>query len=153
MNIIDKERLVENFIDRCREQGIRVTHQRLEIFRELAVSEEHPSADIIFERVRERLPTVSLDTIYRTLNLFEKKGIISKVGLAGERARFDAVVEPHHHFVCSMCGCICDVTSSAFGDITIPPEIASMGTVESVNVVINGLCSTCREQRKQRETS
>ena len=71
----------------CREHGIVATHQRTEIYRELAGTTEHPSAEAIYKRVRARIPAISLDTVYRTLRLLEAKGVISRVGFAEDRRR------------------------------------------------------------------
>jgi len=64
-----QERL-ERFVDVCRQKGLKVTPQRLEIFRELAASEEHPTAETLFNGIKVRMPTVSLDTVYRTLGMY-----------------------------------------------------------------------------------
>ena len=61
------------------EKGLRLTHQRLEILRELVGAKDHPSAEMVFGRVRRRLPTISLDTVYRTLSTFDELGIIMRV--------------------------------------------------------------------------
>lgn len=146
---MDIEKRMKRFVDLCRERGIRVTHQRLEIFRELAQTETHPSADILFERLRRRLPTVSLDTIYRTLNLFDEKGIITKVGTTDHQTRFDANTDQHHHFFCKTCGRIQDFTCQAFNDLNAPPEAMSVGDVTTIRVEIQGICSACREAPKK----
>jgi Fe2+ or Zn2+ uptake regulation protein len=74
------EARVAGFLAACREHGIKATHQRIEIVRELASTEDHPDAESIYERVQERIPTISLDTVYRTLRLLEDNDIISRVG-------------------------------------------------------------------------
>ena len=63
----------------CRDHGLKLTHQRMEIFRELASSSEHPSAEKIYKRLLSKFPTLSLDTVYRTLITFEKIGLIARV--------------------------------------------------------------------------
>jgi len=79
------ERL-ERFKAAARRAGIRLTHQRLEIFREVAATEEHPDAETVFRGIRKRVPTVSLDTVYRTLWLLEDLGLIATLGPRRERA-------------------------------------------------------------------
>jgi len=88
-------------MDVCRRSGHKVTHQRLEIFREVAATDEHPDVETIHERVRRRLPTVSIDTVYRTLRLLVDLGLASTVLTDQERMRYDANTNPHHHFVCT----------------------------------------------------
>lgn len=72
----------------CKEHGIKVTHQRLEIFREVIRDHDHPSAEDIYSRVKDRLPCISLDTVYRNLAAFESYGFIGRVQIV-DKIRFD----------------------------------------------------------------
>jgi Fur family transcriptional regulator, peroxide stress response regulator len=121
-----------------------VTHQRLEILRELIATQEHPDAETIHRRVRQRLPTISLDTVYRTLRTLEEMGAISRVGSMQDRARFDAVTDRHHHFVCRGCGAISDFYSDELDRFPVPREVAEMGSVDWVYVELRGLCRQCQ---------
>ncbi len=133
------------FREMCERRGLKVTHQRLEIYRELASMEEHPDAEAIHSRVRRRIPTVSLDTVYRNLKLLADHGLISVVGMSHERLRFDANMAPHHHFVCVKCGLIRDFSSSCLGILTPPDEVKEFGEPLSVHVEVKGVCSVCGE--------
>lgn len=137
------------FTEVCRNAGIKVTLQRTEVYRELAATEEHPDAETIFGRVRERIPTISLDTVYRTLTLLEHLNLISRVLVTSERTRYDANVVPHHHFICSQCGLVRDFSSPACDQIMIPPEVASWGMVTSVHLEVRAICSKCRGLTEQ----
>ncbi len=86
MQRVQVEKRVAAFLDICRRQGIRATHQRTEILRELAGSEEHPDAETILGRVRRRVPAISVDTLYRTLKLLEDKGVIARVASMRDQA-------------------------------------------------------------------
>jgi Fur family peroxide stress response transcriptional regulator len=140
------EKRVRLFSQVCRRSGIKATHQRTEIYRELAGTDEHPDAETVYTRVRKRIPAISLDTVYRTLRLLEKKGVISRVGSLGERARFDANTDRHHHFVCTKCGFIGDIYHEGPNDFQPPMEAKAMGTVNSVHVEWRGLCKACRRE-------
>ena len=140
------ERRIKAFADVCRSSDVRTTHQRTEIYRELARTDEHPDAETIYAQVRKRIPEISLDTVYRTLRMLEQKGIISRVGSLGERTRFDANTDRHHHFVCTQCGFMGDFYSEAWNDFRAPSDVEAMGTVDSVHVELRGFCKTC--QRK-----
>ena len=76
------ERRSKAFSNACRRYGLKSTYQRAEIYRELASTEEHPDVETIYARVRSRIPAVSLDTVYRTLRLLEKKGSSHAWGLS-----------------------------------------------------------------------
>ncbi|MDT8390648.1 MAG: Fur family transcriptional regulator [Lentisphaeria bacterium] len=135
----------------CRGAGIRITPQRTEILRCLAGSGEHPDAETIHTCVRRVMPAVSLDTVYRTLRLFEAKGVIVKLGVGGDRARFDANISQHHHFVCTQCGLVRDFYDDQFNTLKPPRAVAEMGDVASTYVELRGVCLKCR--KKQRKVS
>jgi Fur family peroxide stress response transcriptional regulator len=115
----------------------------MEILRELAGTDEHPDAEAIFRRVRKRIPSLSLDTVYRTLRMFEERGIISRVGATRDRARFDANTDPHHHFICTRCGHISDFYSDALDQFQPPAEVREKGETYSVYVELRGICKNC----------
>ena len=127
-----------------------VTHQRLEIFRELAKSDDHPDVNTIFRGVRKRLPTISLDTVYRTLWLLFDHGLITTLGLSRERTRFDANMRSHHHFVCSLCGNIRDFYSEEFDDLKIPQSAKSFGQVQTTHVEVRGICLECAGEEESK---
>ena len=132
------------FVDHCRAVGLRATHQRREIFRELARNTEHPDVETIYRRVKRRVPSISLDTVYRNLRTLEQHGVIQKVGATGYRTRFDANTDPHHHFVCTQCGMIQDFYDSHL-DLFQPPANAEIsGDVHSVYVELRGRCRACK---------
>lgn len=147
--MVDPEQVEErvgDFVAACRRQGVKVTHQRTEILRELAATKEHPDAETIYSRVSERIPAISLDTVYRTLRMLEEKGVIARVGSMRERARFDANTDRHHHFVCVECGLIGDFYSQVLDRFPVPREVAEMGSVEGVYVEMRGLCRKCQDR-------
>lgn len=140
------EQRVAEFLAICRRQGVKATHQRTEILRELASSGEHPDAETILVRVRQRIPAISVDTIYRTLRLLEDSGVIARVGSMRDRTRFDANTDRHHHFVCTECGLIGDFYSDAMNRLPVPREVSEMGSVEGVYVELRGVCRKCKQK-------
>jgi Fur family transcriptional regulator, peroxide stress response regulator len=137
------EERLKHFETVCREKGIKLTHQRMEIFREVAQTEDHPDADQVFQRVRDRLPTVSLDTVYRTLWLLNNLGLVVTLGSSRERTRFDANLDSHHHFVCENCEFTRDFYSSDLDNISLPDSVGSFGEIEAIHVEVRGLCRAC----------
>ena len=135
---------LERFLETCRKTGLRATHQRAEIFQELAQTDEHPDVETLYRRVRRRLPTMSLDTVYRTLGLLEKKGVISRINSLRDRSRFDANADPHNHFICRTCGTVKDVHGKGLRGLHVPPEAAALGTVEHIQIELRGICTSCR---------
>ena len=141
------EKRINVFSEICRRYGVKATHQRTVIYREIAGTNGHPDAETIYARVRKRIPAISLDTVYRTLRLLEKKGLISRVGSHGEKTRFDANTERHHHFVCAGCGYMEDIYNEEWNNIRAPSDVGAMGTVNSIHVELRGLCKACERKR------
>ena len=140
-------RRLERFRAAARKAGIKLTHQRLEIFREVASTKDHPDAEAVFSGVRGRIPTVSLDTVYRTLWLLEDLGLIETLGPRRERARFDANLNCHHHFICEHCGLVRDLENGEFDELDVPPVVERLGSVSRVSVEVRGTCRECAKKR------
>jgi len=87
----------------------RHSHQRDIILDELRQLTSHPTVDELFLIVRERLPHISLATVYRNLELLAEQGVILKLELAGQQRRFDGWAAPHTHIRCEVCGAVADV--------------------------------------------
>jgi Fur family transcriptional regulator, peroxide stress response regulator len=141
-----EQNLLDGFRNACDKLGLKVTHQRIEIFKAVAASREHPDAETVHRAVRESMPTISLDTVYRNLKLLASSGIISVVGMSDERARFDAKMDPHHHFVCIRCGAICDFQSDGLATLDMPAEAAAFGTPLSLQLEVKGVCRACSDR-------
>ena len=137
------ERRMDEFRRRCAEKGVKLTYQRMVIYRELADSCDHPDTEHVYENVRKVIPTISLDTVYRTLALLSEMGLVAAIGAPRERVRFDANVEVHHHFICSSCGSAFDVHWPEFQNMPLPAESQCAGKVESVKVEFRGVCAKC----------
>ena len=146
------ERRLEDLKAAAKEAGVKLTHQRLEIFRELARSEEHPDADTLYRAVQQRVPTVSLDTVYRTLWMLNDLGMVMTLGPGRDRVRFDVNLEHHHHFVCVGCGMVRDFDSADLNGLRIPDVVREFGTVVDAQVQVRGLCTKCQKKRKSAST-
>ncbi|EGJ51760.1 Fur family transcriptional regulator [Desulfocurvibacter africanus] len=148
---MDKNEIEERMhalLQACSDAGARLTPQRIEIFREVVESEEHPDAEMIYQRVRERLATVSLDTVYRTLWWLAGLGLVATVGPAKESTRFDANLTRHHHFVCVRCGLTRDFYSRDLDNLELPASVAAIGSIERTQVEVKGICHACAERQK-----
>lgn len=140
--------LMENFEQVCRSKGLRITHQRSEIFYELAKYLGHPTAENVFSRLRKRLKTISFDTVYRTIATFEKNGLIRRVQFLDNSARFEINLSVHHHLVCTQCKKIEDFYWHDFDQLKLPKSINDWGKVDLKHVVVNGLCSQCKKKKR-----
>ena len=139
-----------NNFDSCscglRKAGVKLTHQRIEICREISGRTDHPDADAVFHAVRQRMPTISLDTVYRTVSTLINLGLIGTLDVAGESARFDNNIDPHHHFICNRCGEAYDFQSEELDNIVLPEEVKALGTVLDTRIQARGICFECAKK-------
>lgn len=124
---------------------MKLTPQRLIIYDALIDSDEHPTADMIYARVRQSFPTISLDTIHRTLVTFCEMGVASMVEGTGSPRRFEGNLELHHHAYCVKCGKIVDFYNQDYDNLAVPPEIQQEFSILKKTVHLEGLCSACRQ--------
>lgn len=140
---------LEHLKQLCNESGIKLTHQRLEIFRELMSSSDHPSAERIYKRLHKKLPTIAIDTVYRTLATFNELGLVKKLHIMNERTLFDINLTIHHHFICTRCKEINDIYWSDFDNTMLPEVVEGMGKIQSRHLEVHGICNSCLEKTGQ----
>lgn len=122
--------------------GLKITPQRQAIFRVLHGSTVHPTAEAVFDTVREEIPAISLRTVYQTLNDLAAMGEIHAVDLGTGSARFDPHTGHHHHLVCEVCGRVHDVDVELPG-VPVPDADAFGFTVTTTEIVFRGRCRDC----------
>lgn len=144
-NRIDTSQMMQDFERALRAKGLRITHQRTEVFKAMLKHADHPTAENVFNQVRKRLKSISLDTVYRTIATFEEYGLIKRVHHLDNATRFDVNVSNHHHLVCSKCKKIEDFYWPDFDRMKPPTSVSHWSQVEVKHVVIEGLCSGCKK--------
>lgn len=127
----------------CREHGLKVTHQRIEVFKAIMKAVDHPSVEDIYAVVKRRMPTISLDTVYRTVDTFEQIGLVSRLTGSDGRFRFDTNLDTHQHLVCTRCNRIEDVYWDDLQQLS-PPRTTGWSDVSVAHVELKGLCSQCK---------
>jgi len=137
------EKMVKAFYEKCRALGLKVTPQRMAVYRALVESKEHPSADMVYRKVKKILPNISLDTVNRTLLKLDEIDAAFIVEGSGDVKRFDANHDNHQHFKCVKCRKIIDFHHKGFDNIKVPPSIAKRFTVLRKAVYLEGLCEKC----------
>lgn len=136
---------ISRMMERCHEAGMNVTPQRLAVYRALLESEEHPTPEMLYRRVRRQMPSLSLATIYKALDALQSVGLVRTVPVDSEKRRYDANDDAHHHLVCSACGSIRDYYSHEF-DGLVPRRRVKGFVPQAVSVNITGLCARCRRR-------
>lgn len=136
-----------SFYDCCHRHGLKITPQRIAIYRELVKTRNHPSAEEMYRSVRLLHPNISYDTVNRTLQTFAAVGLVDVVeGIGGVR-RYDSDRNPHHHFHCRVCGRIVDFHCRQFDAMEIPDHIRDIAAVDSRHMVLGGVCRRCQSKR------
>jgi Fe2+ or Zn2+ uptake regulation protein len=125
-----------------RERGMRVTPQRVVVHRALRDLDRHITAEELLDAVTDRLPNVSLPTIYATLELLEQLGMVRRVQRAGTTL-FDPRTDPHHHLVCTSCGSVEDLDATLDSAALERAAGRSGFRYERVEAIVHGRCRDC----------
>lgn len=141
----NKNKLISSFIEKCEANNLKVTPQRIAIYKELINSKNHPSINYIYNKIKSLYPSISLDTINRTLLTFAEIGIANIVEGSGIPKRFDPNIENHHHFICLKCNTIIDFYNDSLDNIEIPDEFQKDAKIIRKKIVLEGFCSKCRK--------
>lgn len=136
-----KNRGIDEFL---RERGVSPSFQRIRILEFLIKNRVHPSAEEIHKNIVKIIPTLSKTTVYNTLNLFVRKGVIKRLGIDDSEARFDIDIEEHAHFQCISCGRIFDLKEN---NISFKENLEGHRMLEA-SIYIKGYCKECSSGKK-----
>ncbi|NLT42397.1 MAG: transcriptional repressor [Anaerolineae bacterium] len=139
----------DEMVEALRENGLRLTPQRMAVVKYLAENRDHPSVEQLYEAVRPNFPTTSLATIYKTVAVLEQIGEAAELRLGQEMARYDgANPHPHPHAVCTECGRVVDVDLDIDSGLMEQVEQVSGFQVETFRVDFFGVCPDCRRRQQ-----
>ena len=119
------------------------------IYEALLKSNDHPSPDQLYSRLKLIFPELSFDTVYRTLSTFNEIGLVDLVEGYGTAMRFDPKLEKHHHFRCKKCGTITDFNFRQYDELVVPKDIAKECEILKLQVTIEVTCGKCRKRTKK----
>jgi len=132
---------------------LRMTHQREIILEEIKKSTTHPTADELYERVKKRLPRISLATVYRNLEIMFEAGLINKLEISGRQKRFDWDLNQHDHIYCVQCHRVDNIDLGPQHTLTLPPEESRGYEVSGCRVEFFGICPRCAKLREKKITN
>ena len=140
-----------NLVAQLREGGVRVTPQRLAIAEAVLNSTDHPSVQQIYERVRDHFPSMTLATIYSTLGVLEKSGLIQELPFP-KLSRYESNLEPHVNLVCIGCGNVVDTDLGREAVLRLKSLISRESSFDVAwqRVDFHGWCSRCAAERADR---
>ncbi|HRJ57408.1 MAG TPA: Fur family transcriptional regulator [Anaerolineales bacterium] len=133
-----------------REAGMRVTPQRVAICELLTTSQEHPTAAMIFDELKPRFDSLSLATVYNTLDALVGLGVVNVLGHAGDdKVHYDADTEPHVNLACISCSRIIDIPSEHVTHLDSEITAASGYKLLGARVLYYGLCPDCQKKQEK----
>ena len=147
MKLNSGDESLDLFREKCKENHLKITPQRIVIYRELLKSKDHPNAEALHRKIKKIIPDISLDTVNRTLITFSKIGIVKNVEGYGEPRRYDPNIKNHHHFRCVSCNSLIDFDFKPYDDIIIPGNITKKFSVIHKKVLLEGYCDKCSQKR------
>ena len=139
------------FLDQLRARRLAVTPQRLAVLAALQTLPEHPTAEKIYQEVRLKLPAISFNTVYKTLEVFCQKGLANKVNPLHEMARYDRTTREHAHLICRVCHRILDLDWEPLPLTSLAPEKLDGFRPEQQVLTLWGLCRSCQETQPSEE--
>ncbi len=122
-----------------------LTKHRKLVLENLKSRYDHPTAKMVFDSIQEKTDKISFATIYNSLEYLVQEGLVRKLDIESGSCRYDAMLEPHSHFICKSCGKIIDLPSI---DITnCVPNLENFHfTKEDVSITIRGICNECQNK-------
>ena len=130
-----------------------MTEQRRVILDGVQRLESHPTADELYQSVRKRLPSISLGTVYRNLEVLSEAGMIQKLEISGSQKRFDGKTENHYHVRCLKCGRVDDIRTGPVVDLDKVAKSVHGYVIVSHRLEFVGICPRCRKADQELETS
>ncbi len=123
--------------------GMKFSRQREAVLACLRSTKAHPTAEQVYQKVREDFPKISLGTVYRNLNLLADCGEIIRINCGDGVEHFDATTEPHNHFICRNCGNVRDLELPSDSDLDARADAVFPGKIEGHEIYFYGKCENC----------
>jgi Fur family peroxide stress response transcriptional regulator len=133
-----------SFRELCARHGLAVTHQRQVLYAVMQQMHGHPSPEDVYRKVRKRIPSISLATVYKNIHLFIESGILREVSLHHGSLRVEMNAHPHHHLICTVCKSIMDIDEQSLGLTVSPRKLPGGFLAERYAVDILGRCPSCQ---------
>ena len=134
----------ETTLQKLRENGFKLTPQRLAVIRYLIGNTSHPKAETIHIDLRRKYPSLSFSTVYNTLNTLTSIGEIQALHIYDDHLNFDPDTAPHIHFLCSSCGRVIDIDMNENGMSAFSAQEIDGHEIDTLQVILRGTCKDCR---------
>jgi Fur family peroxide stress response transcriptional regulator len=135
----------DQIVAKLKSRGLRVTPQRFAVYANLLGRCDHPTADDILSDLNQAAPTSSQATVYSSLQALREVNLVREVLLEEGVCRYDANVDPHHHFRCQSCGAIADIPWETLASLNLQ-TLSPRWQIEGYEVTVRGVCDRCQTQ-------
>lgn len=126
-----------------KQKNIKPTYHRLKTLEYIVENiGTHPTAEMIYDALKDEIPTISMTTVYNTMNSFLDKGLVTSVIITGTEVRYDYNTSPHHHFQCRKCGKIFNIDVKC-SYATGKKKVVNGHKIEKVHGYFKGICRNC----------
>lgn len=130
-----------------RDKGFKVTPQRLAIYDVLLKTKEHPNAEMIFNQLQPHYPTMSLATVYKTVEILQEIGLVQILNVGEDSFRYDAITDRHAHVRCTECNCVDDLTDMDAGVLAQQAAEATGYEITEQQFYFFGVCPACQRKK------
>lgn len=128
---------------------LKVTPQRLAIYKVLYETTSHPTAEEIYTALRQSHPTMSLATVYKTLDALKKADLATELNVGDDSSRYDANIKSHPHMICYECGKVMDLHTNSLENFKNHIQKETDFDIVSEKVYFYGTCKTCKDSKNQ----
>jgi Fur family peroxide stress response transcriptional regulator len=142
----------QSYQETIAKRGFRFTKQRLEVYQALLEKRDHPTATEVYARVKERIPSISLATVYNCLETLAECGLAKHVNIDRAPSRYCPNLEEHGHFYCEQCGAVIDVPFKNRKNLEETWAIPADSIVTHHEVAFRGLCPACATNQASKGT-
>ncbi len=138
--------IVDVLIKELKSNSCKITPQRIAVYQTIKDSVDHPNAEAVFKKLYPAYPTMSLATVYKSLELFSKLGLVQVINIGENSFRYDGRIEDHQHIICTHCSKIEDLNNSIFEDL--PSKVADTSNyhINKQQLCFYGICSDCLKE-------
>lgn len=130
-----------------KEKGYKVTPQRIAVYDVLRQTKEHPTVEAIYNKLQPAYPTMSLATVYKSLEMFKEINLVQELNVGEDKFRYDANVNPHPHITCQACGKVDDVDDDMFFNLSEQVESKTGYRITGQKLYFYGYCPECKQKQ------
>lgn len=136
---------MDNITTIFKEKKLKLTPQRIAVYKYLKSTKSHPSAEVIYKAIQTEYPTMSLATVYKALKTLAEVDLVQEINVGEGNFRYDACVEPHPHIQCIHCNKVDDIEEISFADLNVKASEYTDYHILANQIYFYGVCPDCKK--------